>query len=164
MANKYFETKYSAQGISGVANQYLWIFWRKNSGQRIFWGNISAKKVGLRYSQRISFLREKTWKKKGIFWRNSSAQTIFHINSAKRKGWIMIKPKNIILKKKNFEKKYILEKIWCTKNILKRGVSRGAASIDRSSPVGAASPLWTQGGEHKEVNTRRRKSLDLFFI
>ena len=59
----------------------------------------------------------------------------------------MIKPKNIILKKKNFEKKYILEKSWCTKNILKRGVSRGAASIDRSSPVGAASPLWTQGGE-----------------
>ena len=78
----------------------------------------------------------------------------------------MIKPKNIILKKKNFEKKYILEKIWCTKNILKRGVSRGAASIDRSSPVGAASPLWTQGGEHKEekvfgfvshLSTRRRQ-------
>ena len=76
----------------------------------------------------------------------------------------MIKPKNIILEKKNFEKNYILEKSWCTKNILKRGVSRGAASIDRSSPVGAASPLWTQGGEHKEVNTRRRKYLDLFLI
>ena len=78
-----------------------------------YFGEISVqKKGGLRYSQRILFLREKTWKKKGIFWRNSSAQIIFHINSAKRKGWIMIKPKNIILEKKNFEKKeYFGEKL-----------------------------------------------------